>query len=94
MFVGAKEECRDRDTAYEILPQCKSTLIDCFSSPLCAFRCLHVPSNALRLLQSVFCPCGLGPAVEVQPDQGPSDFCKQKAGSSKNVLGEACLSNV
>ena len=58
--------------------------------------CLHVPSNAPRFLQSVCFfnfVCGLGPAVEVKPDQGPSDFCKQKARFSRNVLGQARLGN-
>ena len=98
-FVGAKEECRDRDKAYETLPQCKSTLIDCFSSalvclhvPSCAFMCL--PSIAQRLLQSVFCSCGLGPAVEVKPDQGPSDFCKQKARLSRNAEIGSLLTSI
>ena len=44
-------------------------------------------------LSECFCSCGLGP-VEVKPDQGPSDFCKQKARFGRNVLAEACLSNV
>ena len=88
-FVGAKEECRDRERAYETLPQCKSTLIDCFSS---ALVCLHVPSFSCPEAPSkCVCSCGLGPAVEVKPDEGPSDFCKQKARFRRNVLGKACL---
>ena len=48
--------------------------------------CLHVPSfNCPEAPSKCVCSCGLGPAVEVKPDEGPSDFCKQKARLSRNA---------